>query len=468
MNLNGIKWYSLFCFAIILLAFLSCTKDWPEAPVEITRPEIISVSPDMWEFMVSTSTSISITFNEQMDLETIRDHASIMDADGNTVNGSWSSNGSTAIFTPSANLSMLSRYDVMIEGAYDEDQEWKGPGPQDVHGNSLYEDFTSHFATEGNYGASPIYVSAAPNLGDWSEIGRITDFEVETLGGFDAAQGIALNSDGSYLYVADRGGNAVMAVETAGFSIDGTVALPDSVEEPWIVGVTPNDNEVWALCRGTNHLVIIGTGTNTITNVIPLNGYCPNGGFLYRIAFSHDGSKAYITTRLSQSVLKINTATYEVETEKVIGEAAHIAEVTVSPDDAKVYVSNTWGLEPSIFVLDASADMPVIGTIDLPEEWGDAKKFTTYDNYLFVGMRWDAMIYKIDMTTDQVIGWTGWPDDWLGDWSDSENIAIDPEGEVIYQLCPDRGETAVFGTEELNFLGFIDTGTWWGIVSPQP
>lgn len=467
MNLKMINWYNFLYILSILFLLISCTKDWPDAPVETTRPEIESISPDLWELMVSPTSTISITFSEPMDINTFESRTSVADGHGNTLSGSWSSDGNKVIFTPSANLSRLSRYDIMIEGAFDENQAWRGPGPRDVNGNSLFEDFTSHFTTEGNYGASPIYLSSAPNFGDWSEIGRITDFEVETLGGFEAAQGIALNSDGSYLYVADRGGNAVMAVETASFSINTTVALPDTVEEPWIAGITPADNEVWVLCRGTNHLVIINTATNSVTNVIPLNDYCPNGGFLYRIAFSHDGFQAYITTRLSQSVLKFNTTTYEVETEKVIEESEHIAEVAVSPDNSKVYVSNTWGLEPSLFVLDPNDNMPVIGTIDLPEEWGDAKKFTTFGDILYVGMRWDAMIYKIDMNTDEVIAWTGWPDDWLGDWSDSENIAVDPSGEVIYMVCPDRGQIAVFDTE-LNHLGFIDTGSWWGIVTPQP
>ncbi len=465
MNIKWMKWYNLICLFVLLLAFTSCTKEWPESPKEITRPEIVTVNPEIWAFQVSPETAVSITFSEPMNLETIETHSSVTDADGNTVNGSWSSSGNIVTFTPSAKLNTLTRYDLTIEGAYDEDQKWKGPAAQDKNGNSFYQDFTTHFCTEGDYGASPIYLSAAPNLGDQSQIGRITDFEVKTLGGFEAAQGIALNSDGSYLYVADRGGNAMMAVETSSFSISTTVSLPDSVEEPWIVGITPDDGEAWVLCRGSNHLAIINTATNAITKVIPLNSYCPEGGFLYRIAFSHDGSKAYVTTRLSKSVLKINTTSYEVKRERVIDEAEHIAEVAVSPDDKKVYLSNTWGLDPSIFILDASAEMPVIGTIDLTDEWGDAKKFATFGNYLYVGMRWDAMIYKIDMTTDELLAWTGWPDDWLGDWSDSENIAVDPSGKVIYQICPDREQVALFD-DELNFLGFIDTGAWWGIVIP--
>ncbi len=463
MNLNRIKWYNLFCFVIILLAFLSCTKEWPQTPVESTRPEIMSISPDMWEFMVSPSTTISLTFDELMDLETIRDHASITDADGNTVSGSWSSNGNTAIFTPSTNLSTLTRYDVMIEGAF-ENQKWKEPGPRDVHGNSLYDDFTSHFATEGDFGAGLIYLGPGPNWGDRTTVARVSNLQdVVTLEGFEGAQGIDLNSDGSILYVADPEGNAVGVVETAGFSISETVALPDSVEDAWIVGVKPDDSEVWVLCRGTNHLVVIETVNNTITHVLPLNDYCLDGGFLYHILFSSDGERAFVSTRLSKSVLKINTNDYEVKREKVVDEVEHIQGFWISPDDSKLYLGNTWGMEPSIVIVSTEADMPTLGTIDLPEEWGDSKDMTSYGNYLYVSLRWMGIIYKIDMTTEEVLtyGWAGDEPEEVG----LESIDIDPSGKVIYAIAPDQEGIAVFNADDITFLGYIDSGSWWQIVT---
>lgn len=466
MNIKRIKWFGLNCLIFMVLVITGCTKEWPEAPTPTTRPEVVSVSPGEWELMVAPGANISITFSVDMDLESIKDLSSVTDADGNEVAGSWSSSGETVIFDPSSNLSTLSHYGVTIEGAFDEDQEWKGAGARDVYGNSLYEDYTTHFTTEGDYGASPIYFGPGPNYGEPNTVGRLVDFEVEILEGFEGAQGIALNSDGSRLYVADRGGNAVMAVDAADFSISTTIALADTIEEPWIVGIKPDDSEAWVLCRGTNHLVIVETAGNTISHVLPLNDYCPDGGFLYRILFNDDGSKAYVSTRLSKSVLRINTATYAVEYEKVVDVVEHIQDFGISADDSKLYLGNTWGSEPSIVIVDAKSTMDDLGTIDLPDEWGDAKKMATFDNYLYVALRWMGIVYKIDMTTDEVVA-TGW----AGSEPEEiclEGLAVDPSGAVVYSIATDEEMTAMFRADDLTFIGYIESGSWWQIVTQKP
>ena len=80
-------------------------------------------------------------------------------------------------------------------------------------------------------------------------------------------------------------------------------------------------------------------------------------------------------------------------------------------------------------------------------------------------MRWEAMIYKIDMTIDDVIDWTGWYYDWFGDWTDNEYLDVDQSGEVIYMNNPDRGKIFLFDSD-LNYIGDIDSEeSWWGIVA---
>jgi len=459
----------IFILTTGILFLTGCEERYPTEPQETERPEVIATTPSNEVAGVPVDASYSIIFSEPMDDSSMVDTLfTLVNSSGDPVSGSlnWS-NDSTLVFTPSADFDSLKAYTAAILGAFSENDNWKGPSVIDKNGNSLKYDYVTTFITEGNYGASPIYLSCSPNLGDPTTIGCISNFQLHTLGGFNLPMGIALTPDGSYLYVANRDGNSVAVVETSSFSIN-TEIEEFFGEETWIVGIKPDGTEAWVLNRALPvGISVIDVASNTVTHTIDLTSYCPEGGFPYRMTFTNDGSKAYVTTRLSKSVLKINTDTYTVQREKVIDDAEHISEVAVSLDDEKVYVSNTWGLEPSIYVLDAHADMPVITTIDLTEEWGDSKKFTTFGNYLYVGMRWDAMIYKIDMTTDEIIAWTGWPDDWFGDWSDGENIAVDPSGEVIYMLCPDRGKIALFDSE-LNYVGDIDSeGSWWGIVA-QP
>lgn len=472
----GNKKKNLFIVGIFILItgilfFTGCEERWPTEPKETERPEITTTDPPNEVAGVPVDGSFIITFSESMDETTMNDTLfTFVDSAGNAVDGSLSwTDASTLLFTPSGDLQQMAAYTAVILGAFSEDNEWKGPSVRDKKGNSLKYDNVISFITEDNYGSLPIYLSCGPNIGE-GLIGRISipDYEVQTLDGFDLPMGMALTPDGQYLYVANRNSNTVIVVETSSFTIVDEIDLTIS-EEPWIVMVKPDGSEVWVLSRALPCATsIIDVATNTVIDTINLSSpvnYCPNGGFPYRMVFSSDGERAFVTTRLSQSVLKINTSLHTVQREKVIPDAAHISEVAISPDDAKVYVSNTWGSEPSIYVLDSYSDMPVITTIDLPEEWGDAKKFTTFGNYLYVAMRWEAMIYKIDMTSDEVIAWTGWCYDWFGDWTDNEYLDVDASGEVIYMNNPDRGKIFLFDSD-LNYIGDIDSeGAWWGIVS---
>lgn len=399
-----------------------------------------------------------------MDLATLEGNYSVTDHNGNDVSGSWSVGGDTTlIFTPSAALETLTLYTVSIAGAF-VDGEWNTPGVQDIYGNSLYEEYVTHFTTTGNYGSSPLYFGPGPNFGDGETIGRFVDFELETLSGFEGAQGLGLNSDGSTIYASDRDGNSVKVVDAASFSISATVALPDSVEEPWQVAVKPDDSEAWVLCRGTNHVVVIETTNNTITQVIPLGAsLLSSGGFLWDIIFHPDGSKAFICTRTAMSMMKVSTVDYTLKAEKALDLGAHIQGFALSPDGSKIYAGNTWGMEPSIVILASTAAMDELGTIDFTEEWGDAKFMTTHGDYLYVALRWMGIIYKIDMTTDEIVatGWAGDEPEEVG----IQGIAVDPSGEVVYGIAPDEEALAMFKTDDLSFIGYLDTGGWWQIKS---
>lgn len=464
-----IKWIFIIMVGVLLLS--GCEERWPTDPEETERPEISETDPPVGVAGVPTGAPISITFHEEMDESTMNDTLfTLVDSAGNAVDGSLSwSDASTLLFTPSGDLEQMAAYTAVILGAFTEDDEWKGPSVRDKNGNSLEYDIVIDFVTEGNYGSLPIYLSCGPNIGE-GQLGRISipDYEIQTINGFDLPMGMTITPDGQYLYVANREGNSVSVVEMSSFTIVDEIDLTIS-EEPWVVMTKPDGSEVWVLSRALPCAIsIIDVATNTISDTINLSSpvdYCPAGGFPYRMVFSSDGGRAFVTTRLSQSVLKINADLHTVQRETVIPSAAHISEVAISPDDEKVYVSNTWGSEPSLYVLDSRADMPVIDSIDLPEEWGDAKKFTTFGDYLYVAMRWEAMIYKIDMNIDEVIDWTGWCYDWFGDWVDNEYIEVDISGEVIYMINPDRGKIALFDSD-LNYIGDINPqGAWWGIVS---
>ena len=470
MNKSFTKLLFLIVFSFfIIIEFEGCKKmDWPTDPPDSERPEVTAVTPESESIMVPPDAKIQLEFNINMDISSLNENAKVYkDNDTNAIAGQWEGGNGTYTFTPANTFEELSKYSVKLQGAFNEGDQWKGPGLRSADGISMKYENTFFFSTKGNYGTSPLYLGSG-NPGNAAEgktgIGIVKDFETTEVGNFspDGSLSIELNPLGTELYIASLADNAVGVLETSTGSISATIPMPDSVEEPWFIAFTPDGSEAWVLCRGTNDVVVINTATRSIITTIPLADYCQEGAFLYKLAIDHAGKKGYISTRTGQSVIVVDIVNKSAITniENVVEEEA-TGEIVILPDDSKVLVCNNWA-SPSFRIIDPATNT-VEGELELGEG-GDYYFTEVVDNYLYMAGRWNALIYKIDLTDFSVAAEINIADEGIID--EMQGITVDPAKQVVYVVANtyEDGAVLIFRASDLSFLGAIKTGPWRDIV----
>jgi YVTN family beta-propeller protein len=158
----------------------------------------------------------------------------------------------------------------------------------------------------------------------------------------------------SFAYVANSGSNTVSVIDTQSDVVVATVTV-DS--EPWGVAVNPDGTQVYVTCLGSNSVVILDAATNTTVGRIPL----PKVVLPSNVVFAPDGSHAYISGYASMAVIDTTSRSVTTTVQLPYGGGAGLA---VTPDGTKVYVSGAAGSGQGIFVI-RTADDTVISFIPL-------------------------------------------------------------------------------------------------------
>jgi len=104
---------------------------------DVTSPTISQISPANAATGVAISGSIAAAFSEGMDLSTINGTTFTLSGGSGSVSGTVTCNGTTATFTPSANLSYNTTYTATIT-----------TGAKDTAGNAMASNYTWSFTTE--------------------------------------------------------------------------------------------------------------------------------------------------------------------------------------------------------------------------------------------------------------------------------------------------------------------------------
>ena len=90
-------------------------------------------------------------------------------------------------------------------------------------------------------------------------------------------------------------------------TLKATISVGDSYSGPLGVAVSPDGSKIYVANTGLNAVSVIDTAKETVTDIAV--GNSPSG-----VAFSTDGSKIYVANTDSNSVSVIDTATNEVTT----------------------------------------------------------------------------------------------------------------------------------------------------------
>ena len=129
--------------------------------------------------------------------------------------------------------------------------------------------------------------------------------------------GVSVSPDGRYAYISNNAGSTISIIDTVSRAVVGSISVPTG---PLGVATTPDAKQVYATSPGLifnnsgqggpdfsgNAVSVINAATKTLSGAVTA-GTGPIG-----VAFTPDGSRAYVANNGSDSVSVINTATNSV------------------------------------------------------------------------------------------------------------------------------------------------------------
>jgi YVTN family beta-propeller protein len=185
-----------------------------------------------------------------------------------------------------------------------------------------------------NLDGTKVYVT---NFGNDSSLGRSVSIidtatdEVKNMlvdsGNGIKPFGVAITSNET-LYIASYVTNNVYAINPIA-----QYCFPIHVgSKPLGVAITPNEKCVYVANSGSNNVSVIDTATNTVIKTIPV------GAQPYGVAVNLSGTKVYVTNQESANVSVIDTVTNTVTASIPVEKYPH--GVAVTPDEKWVYVAN--------------------------------------------------------------------------------------------------------------------------------
>ncbi|WP_292387683.1 PKD domain-containing protein [Methanosarcina sp. UBA5] len=227
----------------------------------------------------------------------------------------------------------------------------------------------------------------ATSEGTVSVIDTATNTVTATVTVGSSPYGVAVNPDGTKVYVANLGSSTVSVIDTATNTVTATVNVGNY---PWGIAVTLDGTKVYVANLGSNTVSIIDTATNTVTATVPV-GSVPSG-----VAVTPDGKKVYVTNEYDVSVIdtKTNTVTATVP----VGSSP--IEAAVNPAGTKVYVTNSG--DNTVSVIDTATDTVTttvpIGSISMP----NGVSVTPDGTKVYVANYGDNTVSVIDAATNTV------------------------------------------------------------------
>jgi YVTN family beta-propeller protein len=146
--------------------------------------------------------------------------------------------------------------------------------------------------------------------------------------------GVAINPNGSTIYVTDTDSNAVSVISTSTDLVTDQIPLGAGTA-PKGISITPDGSALYVADSGSASVSVISTATDLVTATIPV-GLAPGS-----VVVGPVGAYAFVTNRLSNTVSVISTATNTVVHTIAVG--LFPSDVIVNPTGSLAYVTNECG-----------------------------------------------------------------------------------------------------------------------------
>lgn len=364
------------------ISFNGCMKErMPSEPTPITRPLFNASSPANAQLIVPISTSIKLNFTEKMDLNTMPGRFIIQDPAGNPVSGTFSSNDTTVIFTPTQLLNKSSIYQIILKGRV-----------RDIYENSIQynnrdilDDTTiivsNWFYTEGTYSENGFnHIFVRDRLKGNIYVFSYLDSLISTIPTFSAPLGMFTIPDGSYLLVSNTGKNELDFVNTQTNQNDKSISLPQNPSS-----IIVNGNYAYVVSDYGKAITKIDIINKSIANTFNLNFY-PG-----KIAISTDGNTIFTFDQVTRDLVLINAANGTVLS-RLKNAVTQIVSgnMVIDPSSQRLFICDTKGNKLNYTDMNGSS---LSNAFTFPAGSGP-NDISFDDKYLYVAA--GNSIYKLD------------------------------------------------------------------------
>jgi YVTN family beta-propeller protein len=205
----------------------------------------------------------------------------------------------------------------------------------------------------------------------------------------DAPHGVAANSAGKRLYVADHDDATLSIVNSETYAVVNTVPVGTG---PNGVAYNAANDRIYVANGGEDTVTVLDAGDPASTETVDV-GQQPNG-----VAANPNTNKVYVANYGSDTVSVIDGATDTVSQTIAVGDEPSM--VAVSPITNKAYV--TLHGDGKVAVIDSAGD---VTTIDLYSSGPYGIAVDTLRNLVYVATIDSYRIVAIDGNTDTFLGW---------------------------------------------------------------
>lgn len=201
----------------------------------------------------------------------------------------------------------------------------------------------------------------------------LTGNQISTVSGGLSGQAVTdmvVSPDGNFAYLCYGGANTIGIIPTATNVVYEYVSDPLSLlNNPYTMAISPNGTKGYVCNLYGNTVSIVNLNNAIPTTYRQVIGNVTAGSFPFNapdtLAFTPDGTRAYVVNSVSKTVSMINVSTDTVTAQMSFGATGTPTDIIISPDGSYAYVvveSNTYGTHGSVYILDTD---PSSGTYNI-------------------------------------------------------------------------------------------------------